>query len=157
KTRQATSETTSQTTSDTTRQGTGSTPPRGAARDVSREAARDPDPLRRRPLRGAGLRSAAGPLRRPVQRPRALPARILHRRHPRPRPRPRDVPRARRRRPPPRLSRLEAAMPDHDSAARQPRLTDTEAAAEARRITEDAYRPVPQMPTAYRDTTPLPA
>ncbi|GAA1016794.1 hypothetical protein ACFQWA_14875 [Streptomyces thermogriseus] len=38
-----------------------------------------------------------------------------------------------------------------------PRLTDAEAAAEARRIIAEAYRPVPQMPTAYRDTTPLPA
>ncbi|MFK0137934.1 hypothetical protein [Streptomyces murinus] len=37
------------------------------------------------------------------------------------------------------------------------RLTDTEAAAEARRIIADAYRPLPQTPTAYRDTTPLPA
>ncbi|MFF4933717.1 hypothetical protein ACFY2H_33200 [Streptomyces griseofuscus] len=38
-----------------------------------------------------------------------------------------------------------------------PRLTDTEAAAEARRIIADAYRPLPETPTAYRDTTPLPA
>ncbi|MEU3418640.1 hypothetical protein AB0F39_08830 [Streptomyces murinus] len=36
-------------------------------------------------------------------------------------------------------------------------LTDTEAAAEARRIIADAYRPLPETPTAYRDTTPLPA
>ncbi|MFD5582232.1 hypothetical protein ACFWII_00280 [Streptomyces sp. NPDC127063] len=38
-----------------------------------------------------------------------------------------------------------------------PRLTDAEAAAEARRIIAEAYRPVPQMPTAYRDPAPLPA
>ncbi|MFF8430901.1 hypothetical protein ACF07Y_38355 [Streptomyces sp. NPDC016566] len=49
-------------------------------------------------------------------------------------------------------------MPDHDqSAAWQPRMTDAEATDEARRIIEDAYWPVPQMPTAYRDTAPLPA
>ncbi|MFD8393081.1 hypothetical protein ACFV2N_28730 [Streptomyces sp. NPDC059680] len=49
-------------------------------------------------------------------------------------------------------------MPDHDQpAAWQPRMTDAEATAEARRIIADAYRPVPQIPTAYRDTTPLPA
>lgn len=49
-------------------------------------------------------------------------------------------------------------MPDHDQpAAWQPRMTDTEAADEARRIIADAYRPVPQMPTAYRDPSPLPA
>ncbi|GAA3301127.1 hypothetical protein [Streptomyces cinereospinus] len=38
-----------------------------------------------------------------------------------------------------------------------PRLTDAEATEEARRIIADAYRPVPHVPTAYRDTTPLPA
>ncbi|MEV6057123.1 hypothetical protein [Streptomyces sp. NPDC052107] len=49
-------------------------------------------------------------------------------------------------------------MPDHDQpSARQPRMSDADAAAEARRIIEDAYRPVPQIPTSYRDTTPLPA
>ncbi|MEU1403388.1 hypothetical protein ABZ471_13680 [Streptomyces sp. NPDC005728] len=50
-------------------------------------------------------------------------------------------------------------MPEHDQpAAWQPRMTDTEATAEARRIIEDAYRqPVPQIPTAYRDPAPLPA
>ncbi|MFF4044960.1 hypothetical protein [Streptomyces sp. NPDC001816] len=49
-------------------------------------------------------------------------------------------------------------MPDQDpSAAWQPRMTATEATDEARRIIEDAYRPVPQIPTAYRDTAPLPA
>ncbi|WP_149825953.1 hypothetical protein [Streptomyces tailanensis] len=49
-------------------------------------------------------------------------------------------------------------MTDHDQhAAWQPRMTDAEATAEARRIIADAYRPVPQMPTSYRDTTPLPA
>ncbi|MFF4573664.1 hypothetical protein [Streptomyces sp. NPDC001410] len=49
-------------------------------------------------------------------------------------------------------------MPDQDqSAAWQPRMTATEATAEARRIIENAYRPVPQIPTAYRDPTPLPA
>ncbi|MFF4210709.1 hypothetical protein ACFYZE_15405 [Streptomyces sp. NPDC001796] len=48
-------------------------------------------------------------------------------------------------------------MPDHDQpAAWQPRMTDAEATAEARRIIADAYRPVPQIPTAFRDTTPLP-
>ncbi|MFI0230052.1 hypothetical protein [Streptomyces sp. NPDC017086] len=36
-------------------------------------------------------------------------------------------------------------------------MTDTEAAAEARRIIADAYRPAPAVPTAYRDTTPVPA
>lgn len=36
-------------------------------------------------------------------------------------------------------------------------LTDAEADAEARRIIADAYRPVPETLTAYRDTTPLPA
>ncbi|MEU8029829.1 hypothetical protein AB0C13_14535 [Streptomyces sp. NPDC049099] len=48
-------------------------------------------------------------------------------------------------------------MPDHDQPpAWQPRMTDVEATAEARRIIADAYRPVPQMPTSYRDETPLP-
>ncbi|WP_258053222.1 hypothetical protein [Streptomyces sp. Ru72] len=37
-----------------------------------------------------------------------------------------------------------------------PRMTDAEATAEAQRIIAEAYRPVPQMPTAYRDPTPLP-
>ncbi|SEG64466.1 hypothetical protein SAMN05216223_107262 [Actinacidiphila yanglinensis] len=36
------------------------------------------------------------------------------------------------------------------------RLTDSEAAAQARQIIADAYRPVPQVPTSYRDTAPLP-
>ncbi|MFJ7200876.1 MULTISPECIES: hypothetical protein [unclassified Streptomyces] len=35
-------------------------------------------------------------------------------------------------------------------------MTDAEAAAEAARIITDAYRPAPETPTAYRDTTPLP-
>ncbi|MFD5541891.1 hypothetical protein ACFWIJ_29710 [Streptomyces sp. NPDC127079] len=49
-------------------------------------------------------------------------------------------------------------MPEYDhSAAWQPRMTDAEATAEARRIIADAYRPTPQVPTAYRDTSPLPA
>ncbi|MFF4898767.1 hypothetical protein [Streptomyces sp. NPDC001068] len=49
-------------------------------------------------------------------------------------------------------------MPEYDpSAAWQPRMTDAEATAEARRIIADAYQPAPQMPTAYRDTSPLPA
>ncbi|MFE2077284.1 hypothetical protein [Streptomyces misionensis] len=48
-------------------------------------------------------------------------------------------------------------MPDHDSAAWQPRMTEAEAVTAARRIIEDAYRPAPQIPTAYRDETPLPA
>ncbi|MGW3955161.1 hypothetical protein ACWEKM_30445 [Streptomyces sp. NPDC004752] len=38
-----------------------------------------------------------------------------------------------------------------------PRLTDDEAAAEAARIIADAYRPVPETPTAHRDDTPVPA
>ncbi|GGU84462.1 hypothetical protein GCM10010260_16900 [Streptomyces filipinensis] len=49
-------------------------------------------------------------------------------------------------------------MPDHDPpAAWPPRMSDAEATAEARRIIADAYGAVPQMPTAYRDRTPLPA
>ncbi|MGW7424451.1 hypothetical protein ACWGJB_31220 [Streptomyces sp. NPDC054813] len=49
-------------------------------------------------------------------------------------------------------------MPEYDhSAAWQPRMTDDEATAEARRIIADAYQPAHQMPTAYRDTSPLPA
>ncbi|MFJ5967284.1 hypothetical protein [Streptomyces sp. NPDC093060] len=49
--------------------------------------------------------------------------------------------------------------PEHapDPIHSNPRLTDTEATVEARRIIDEAYRPVPQMPTAYRDLTPLPA
>ncbi|WBO64477.1 hypothetical protein [Streptomyces camelliae] len=49
--------------------------------------------------------------------------------------------------------------PEHapDPIRADPRLTDAEAAAEARRIIEDAYRPAPTTPTAYRDTSPLPA
>ncbi|MFJ2736791.1 hypothetical protein [Streptomyces sp. NPDC087317] len=38
-----------------------------------------------------------------------------------------------------------------------PRMSDAEATAEARRIIADAYRPVPQMPTRFRDPAPLPA
>ncbi|MER7838406.1 hypothetical protein ABTY98_21570 [Streptomyces sp. NPDC096040] len=37
------------------------------------------------------------------------------------------------------------------------RMSDEEANAEARRIIADAYRPVAQMPTRYRDTDPVPA
>ncbi|MFJ2301474.1 hypothetical protein [Streptomyces sp. NPDC087787] len=37
------------------------------------------------------------------------------------------------------------------------RMTDDQAAAEARRIIADAYRPAPEVPTSYRDTSPLPA
>ncbi|MEU7412265.1 hypothetical protein AB0B40_23550 [Streptomyces sp. NPDC042638] len=49
-------------------------------------------------------------------------------------------------------------MPEYDhSAAWQPRMTDAEATAEARRVIADAYRPTPQMPAFYRDTSPLPA
>ncbi|GHD84968.1 hypothetical protein [Streptomyces naganishii] len=44
-----------------------------------------------------------------------------------------------------------------DSAPWHPRMSDAEATAEAQRIIADAYRPVPQMPTRYRDTAPLPA
>ncbi|MER7965322.1 hypothetical protein [Streptomyces ardesiacus] len=49
--------------------------------------------------------------------------------------------------------------PEHtpDPIQSDPGLTDTEADAEARRIIADAYRPLPETPTAYRDTTPLPA
>ncbi|MEU8454855.1 hypothetical protein [Streptomyces griseoaurantiacus] len=36
-------------------------------------------------------------------------------------------------------------------------MSDAEATAEARRIIAEAYRPVRQMPTAYRDDAPLPA
>ncbi|MFF9122385.1 hypothetical protein ACF09J_03610 [Streptomyces sp. NPDC014889] len=42
------------------------------------------------------------------------------------------------------------SRPDH-------RMTDDQAAAEARRIIADAYRPAPDVPTSYRDTSPLPA
>ncbi|WP_432018835.1 hypothetical protein [Streptomyces sp. 1222.5] len=38
-----------------------------------------------------------------------------------------------------------------------PRLSGADATEEARRIIADAYRPAPQIPTAYRDTAPLPA
>ncbi|MDF3299981.1 hypothetical protein [Streptomyces tropicalis] len=49
-------------------------------------------------------------------------------------------------------------MPDHDQpTAWHPHLTDAEATAEARRILTEAYRPTPQIPTAYRDPSPLPA
>ncbi|GAA3372957.1 hypothetical protein GCM10020367_31000 [Streptomyces sannanensis] len=37
------------------------------------------------------------------------------------------------------------------------RMSDAEATVEAHRIITEAYRPVLQMPTAYRDTSPLPA
>ncbi|MFD5014606.1 hypothetical protein [Streptomyces chartreusis] len=40
---------------------------------------------------------------------------------------------------------------------RHARMSDAEANAEARRIIADAYRPVAQMPTQFRDTNPLPA
>ncbi|MCX5286924.1 MULTISPECIES: hypothetical protein [unclassified Streptomyces] len=36
-------------------------------------------------------------------------------------------------------------------------MTEDEATAEARRIIADAYRPVSETPTAYRDDTPVPA
>ncbi|MEU3346280.1 hypothetical protein ABZ723_15095 [Streptomyces sp. NPDC006700] len=36
-------------------------------------------------------------------------------------------------------------------------MTDDQAAAEARRIIADAYLPAPEVPTSYRDTSPLPA
>ncbi|MFE4969979.1 hypothetical protein [Streptomyces sp. NPDC056660] len=49
-------------------------------------------------------------------------------------------------------------MPEYDnSAAWQPRMTDAEATAEGRRIIADAYQPAHEIPTAYRDTSPLPA
>lgn len=41
--------------------------------------------------------------------------------------------------------------------SQRPRMSDTEAADEARRIIADAYRPVPQTPTSYRDPSPVPA
>ncbi|MGW2961218.1 hypothetical protein ACWDGI_22495 [Streptomyces sp. NPDC001220] len=44
-----------------------------------------------------------------------------------------------------------------DPHNRYARMTDEEANAEARRIIADAYRPVEQIPTAYRDTTTVPA
>ncbi|BCM68496.1 MULTISPECIES: hypothetical protein [Streptomyces] len=47
-------------------------------------------------------------------------------------------------------------MPHPEQPSALPALTDTEAAAEARRIIADAYRPTPEMPIAYRDDTPLP-
>ncbi|MDH6544959.1 hypothetical protein [Streptomyces sp. SPB4] len=36
-------------------------------------------------------------------------------------------------------------------------LSESEAAAEARRLIEDAYRPALTLPTTYRDTSPIPA
>ncbi|MEU2352479.1 hypothetical protein ABZ599_05865 [Streptomyces misionensis] len=48
-------------------------------------------------------------------------------------------------------------MPDHEPIARPLHMTDAEADAAARRIIADAYQPTPQTPTAYRDTTPVPA
>lgn len=39
---------------------------------------------------------------------------------------------------------------------RHARMSDAEANAEARRIIADAYRPVRQAPTSYRDSSPLP-
>ncbi|MEU0603592.1 hypothetical protein ABZ484_36020 [Streptomyces sp. NPDC006393] len=36
-------------------------------------------------------------------------------------------------------------------------MSDAEATAEARRIIAEAYRPAPEVPTSYRDTSPLPA
>ncbi|MFF5854336.1 hypothetical protein ACFY8B_01660 [Streptomyces sp. NPDC012751] len=47
--------------------------------------------------------------------------------------------------------------PEHVPDRTAPRLTDAEADAEARRIITDAYRPVAEVPTSYRDATPLPA
>ncbi|MFF9406128.1 hypothetical protein ACF1B0_11425 [Streptomyces anandii] len=44
-----------------------------------------------------------------------------------------------------------------DPASWHPRMSDAEATAEAQRIIADAYRPVPQIPTRYRDPAPLPA
>ncbi|MBA4864957.1 hypothetical protein H1V43_27120 [Streptomyces sp. PSKA54] len=41
-------------------------------------------------------------------------------------------------------------------AAWEPRLSDAEANAEAKRIINEAYRPVRQIPTAYRDFNPTP-
>ncbi|MFD4756897.1 hypothetical protein [Streptomyces sp. NPDC058426] len=49
---------------------------------------------------------------------------------------------------------------DHDLDLTQPLthrpLTDDEAAARARQLVEEAYRPAPTTPTSYRDTTPVP-
>ncbi|MGX9884056.1 hypothetical protein [Streptomyces sp. NPDC002276] len=36
-------------------------------------------------------------------------------------------------------------------------MSDTDAAVEAARLIADAYRPAPETPTAYRDTSPVPA
>ncbi|MFH9671251.1 hypothetical protein ACH4L5_03025 [Streptomyces sp. NPDC017405] len=49
--------------------------------------------------------------------------------------------------------------PDPTPATTRPAtvMSDDAAAAEARRIITDAYRPAPQTPAAYRDDTPVPA
>ncbi|MEU6279553.1 hypothetical protein [Streptomyces sp. NPDC047028] len=49
--------------------------------------------------------------------------------------------------------------PEHtpDTIRSDAGMTEDEAAAEARRIITDAYRPAPETPTAYRDDTPVPA
>ncbi|MFB6673958.1 hypothetical protein ACFCWG_16450 [Streptomyces sp. NPDC056390] len=42
------------------------------------------------------------------------------------------------------------------AAASWPRMSDADANAEARRMIDDAYRPVRQMPTHFHDETPAP-
>ncbi|SED57145.1 hypothetical protein SAMN05216489_03808 [Streptomyces sp. 3213] len=44
-----------------------------------------------------------------------------------------------------------------DTTPQDAAMSDTEAAAEARRIIADAYRPAPETPTSYRDDSPVPA
>ncbi|WP_329564545.1 hypothetical protein OG711_39040 (plasmid) [Streptomyces uncialis] len=44
----------------------------------------------------------------------------------------------------------------HDQPASRPQLSDDQAATEARRLIEAAYRPPAPAPTSYRDTSPLP-
>jgi hypothetical protein len=50
-------------------------------------------------------------------------------------------------------------FPDNAPATVRPdaAMSDDEATAEARRIIADAYRPAREVPTSYRDTSPLPA
>ncbi|MFA3838624.1 hypothetical protein [Streptomyces aureus] len=50
-------------------------------------------------------------------------------------------------------------MTEHEqsTAAWSPRMSDAEANAEARRIIDDVYRPVRQMPTHFTDATPAPS
>lgn len=52
----------------------------------------------------------------------------------------------------PHTTRASTPEPSHPSS----RMTDAEVAAEAHRIFTEACRPEPDMPTAYRDPSPLP-